>query len=164
MGIRSDISRRHMLALSAAAVTLAAAAVTPAFAQAVGLTAIYGEGENAQSIPDFSGFWMHPLPGFEPLSSGPTALVNRSRRANGTGDILRLAGDYTNPILKPAAVEVVKRHAELGLNGIAIRTRATSVGPEGCRSCLRMDPRSSSSSRTRSPFFMPTIIKSATCA
>jgi hypothetical protein len=82
--------------------TLAAAVVTPAIAQAVAAD-IYGGGENAESsIPDFSGSWMHPLPGFEPLSVGPTALVNRSRRANGTGDILKLTGDYTNPILKPA--------------------------------------------------------------
>jgi hypothetical protein len=144
--------------------TLAAAVVTPAFAQAVAPTVIYGGGENAESIPDFSGFWMHPLPGFEPLSSGPTALVNRSRRANGTGDILKLAGDFTNPILKPAAVEVVKRHAELGLNGIGDPNPRNQCCPEECLSFSRMGPRSSSSSRTRSPFFMATIIKSATCA
>ena len=74
--------------------------------------------ESAEAIPDFSGIWVHALPGFEPLPSGPTALVNRSRRENGTGDILKLAGDYTNPILKPQAAEVVKKHGELGLNGI----------------------------------------------
>jgi len=74
--------------------------------------------ESAASIPDFSGFWVHGLPGFEPLPSGPTALVNRSRRPNGTGDILKLAGDYANPILKPEAAEIVKSHGELGLNGI----------------------------------------------
>ena len=36
--------------------------------------------ERATSIPDFSGVWTHSIPGFEPLASGPTALVNRSRR------------------------------------------------------------------------------------
>ena len=30
----------------------------------------------------------------------------------------RLAGDYTNPILKPAAAAVVKKHGELGMAGI----------------------------------------------
>ena len=33
------------------------------------------------SVPDFSGIWAHQwLPGFEALPSGPTALVNLSRR------------------------------------------------------------------------------------
>src|SRR5438105_8088968 len=79
--------------------TLGAAVVTPAFGQAVAPTvgsANVGS-ESAESIPDFSGSWVHPLPGFEPLPSGATTLVNRSRRPNGTGDILKLAGDYTNP-------------------------------------------------------------------
>ncbi len=100
--------------------TLAAAVVTPAFGQAVApkVGPADGGSESAEAIPDFSGIWVHALPGFEPLPSGPTALVNRSRRENGTGDILKLAGDYTNPILKPAAAEVVKKHGELGLNGI----------------------------------------------
>jgi hypothetical protein len=100
--------------------TVAAAVVTPAFGQAVAPTVgpAGSEEESASSIPDFSGIWVHSIPGFEPLPSGPTALVNRSRRENGTGDILKLAGDYTNPILKPEAAEVVKKHGELGLNGI----------------------------------------------
>jgi hypothetical protein len=100
--------------------TLAAAVVTPAFGQAVAPKGgpANGGSEGSEAIPDLSGIWVHALPGFEPLPSGPTALVNRSRRENGTGDILKLAGDYTNPILKPAAAEVVKKHGELGLNGI----------------------------------------------
>ncbi len=85
---------------------LAAAFVTPTF----------GQSESAESIPDLSGIWAHANPGFEPLASGPTSLINRSRRPNGTGDGLKLAGDYTNPILKPEAAEVVKKHGELGLN------------------------------------------------
>src|SRR5712672_3173518 len=80
------------------------------------VTATSFESESAQSIPDLSGIWTHANPGFEPLASGPTSLINRSRRPNGTGDGLKLAGDYTNPILKPQAAEVVKRHGELGLN------------------------------------------------
>jgi hypothetical protein len=113
--------------------TLAAAVVTPAFGQAVAPTvgAANGGSEGAESIPDFSGFWVHPLPGFEPLSSGPTALVNQARRPNGTGDILKLAGDYTNPILKPEAAEVVKGHAELGLNGIGDPNPRNQCWPAG---------------------------------
>ena len=82
--------------------TLAAAVVTPAFGQAVAPTvgpAGSGE-ESAASIPDFSGLWVHGLPGFEPLPSGPTALVNRSRRPDGKSLNNQLVGDYT--ILIPA--------------------------------------------------------------
>jgi hypothetical protein len=115
-------------------VTLAAAAAAPAWAQApaprVGPVGS-GEVESAAPIPDFSGIWVHPLPGFEPLPSGPTALVNRARRPNGTGDILRLAGDYTNPILKPEAAEVVKQHGELGLNGIGDANPRNQCWPGG---------------------------------
>ncbi len=101
--------------------TLAAAFVTP----------IFGQSESAESIPDFSGIWIHANPGFEPLASGPTALVNRARRPNGTGDILRLAGDYNNPILKPEVVEVVKKHGELGMAGIGDPNPRNQCWPEG---------------------------------
>src|SRR3984893_2740120 len=111
----------------------AAAVATPAFGQAVAPTAEpAGGGEDrTPSIPCFPGFWVHGLPGFEPLPSGPTALVNRSRRPNGTGDILKLAGDYTNPILKPEAAEVVKRHGELGLKGIGDPNPRNQCWPGG---------------------------------
>jgi len=113
--------------------TLAAAVATPALGQAVAPTvgSAKGGSESTKSIPDLSGFWVHPLPGFEPLASGPTALVNRSRRANGTGDILKLAGDYTNPILKPEAAEIVKGHGELGLNGIGDPNPRNQCWPGG---------------------------------
>src|SRR5436853_3759484 len=66
-----DWQWRRFLLISA----FAASVVTPAFGQAVAGQA-NGGNEGAESIPDFSGFWLHPLPGFEPLPSGPTALVN----------------------------------------------------------------------------------------
>src|SRR3954469_3615640 len=72
--------------------------------------------QGAESIPDLSGIWTHANPGFEPLASGPTSLINRARRPNGTGDGLKLVGDYTNPILKPAAAAIVKKHGELAVN------------------------------------------------
>jgi hypothetical protein len=98
---------------------LAAVVATPVFGQSVAPTvgsANSGK-ESGASIPDISGKWLHPsIPGFEPLSSGPTSVVNRSRR-NGTGNINQLVGDYTNPILKPQAAEVLKRHGEIMLSG-----------------------------------------------
>ena len=114
-------------------ITLAAVVATPAFGQAGAPTVgpANSEEESAAPIPDLSGIWVHPLPGFEPMPSGPTALVNRSRRPNGTGDILKLAGDYTNPILKPEAAEVVKQHGELGLNGIGDPNPRNQCWPAG---------------------------------
>ncbi len=53
-------------------VTLAAAAATPAFGQAVAPTVAPANSgkESAASIPDFSGMWVHgSIPGFEPLPS-----------------------------------------------------------------------------------------------
>ena len=46
------------------------------------VAAIPGWGQAAPAtVPDLSGMWAHPsLPGMEPLASGPTSLVNLSRR------------------------------------------------------------------------------------
>jgi hypothetical protein len=113
-------------------VTLAAAAASPAFGQAVAPTVgpAKSGNESAASIPDFSGIWVHSIPGFEPLPSGPTSLVNRSRR-NGVSNLLELVGDYTNPILKPEAAEVVKKHGEISLRGIGYPTPRNQCWPGG---------------------------------
>ena len=147
------------------AVTLAAAAATPAFAQAVAPTVGPADGgkESAASIPDFSGIWVHSIPGFEPLASGSTSLVNRSRR-NGIGDLLQLVGDYTNPILKPEAAEVVRRHGEISLRGIGYPTPRNQCWPGGVPFVFRVAQRSCCNSQTRLPSFITTIIKCVTCA
>src|SRR6266446_9051378 len=120
--------RRYFLLV----VTLAAAAAAPAFGQAVAPTVSPANSgkESAAPIPDFSGIWVHSIPGFEPLASGPTSLVNRSRR-NGIGNLLELVGDYTNPILKPEAAEVVKKHGEISLKGIGYPTPRNQCWPGG---------------------------------
>jgi hypothetical protein len=127
--------RRELLLL----VTLATAA-TPALGQtvapAVGPT--NSGTQTAASFPDFSGIWDHPfLPGLEPPLSGAGPVVNKSRRrqvadADGrpvpaTNGVLvsnpnGLVGDYTNPILKPEAAEVVKRRGEAELSGVGYPT------------------------------------------
>ena len=40
----------------------------------------------------------------------------RALGANGTGNILELVGDYTNPILKPQAADIVKKSLGLQSN------------------------------------------------
>jgi hypothetical protein len=65
-------------------VVVLGAAAAPAFGQAVAPTVAPANSgkESAASVPDFSGMWVHgSIPGFEPLPSGPTSLVNRSRRS-----------------------------------------------------------------------------------
>ena len=106
------------------AMMLTAVAAVPAFGQAVMPTVgSAGNGkEITASIPDFSGMWVHgSIPGFEPLASGPTSLVNRSRRttaqllrdlaidwqgpgeppsADGVSNLLELVGDYTKSCIR----------------------------------------------------------------
>ena len=88
-GEQMDLRWRNFLLV----VTLAAAAATPAFGQAVVPAAgPVAKGEtSAASVPDFSGLWVHANPGYEPLASGPTSLVNLLRRPNGTGDNVKLS-------------------------------------------------------------------------
>jgi hypothetical protein len=123
------LQRRNFLLV----VALAAAAATPAFGQAVAPTVAPANSgkESAASVPDFSGMWVHgSIPGFEPLPSGPTSLVNRSRR-DGVSNILELVGDYTNPILKPEAADVVKKHGEISLAGVGYPTPRSQCWPGG---------------------------------
>src|ERR1700693_5840926 len=102
--------------------------------------------QGTTSIPDFSGVWSYPYwPSFELPLSGPGPVVNKLRRrqvldADGrplpaanaplAGDPLRLVGDYTNPILKPEAAEIVKKQGELELiEGAPTPTNQCWPGP-----------------------------------
>src|SRR5437762_12649583 len=111
-------------------VALAIAAAPPILAQKV--PAIMSASAAQGAIPDFSGIWAHPfLTGFEPPASGPGPVRNKSRRPNGVANFQLLVGDYTNPILKPHAAEVVKRHGEISLAGIGYPTPSNQCWPGG---------------------------------
>ena len=95
------LQRRDFLLVVALA---AEAAATPALGQALAPTVASASSgkassgkESAASIPDFTGLWVHgSIPGFEPLPSGPTSLVNRSRRS--VARLIRdLAGEWQGP-------------------------------------------------------------------
>lgn len=91
-----------------------------------------GQAAPAASVPNLSGVWAHAsIPGFEPLRSGPTALINLSRREGGVADNRELVGDYRNPILKPDAAETVKRFGEISLAGIGYPTPRNQCWPGG---------------------------------
>jgi len=94
-------------------------------------TPVLGQRQNSASIPDFSGIWTHSIPGFEPMASGPTAIINTQRRENGTGNILKLVGDATNPILTPQAAEILKMHGQRGLTWTGDPNPRTQCRPEG---------------------------------
>src|ERR1700730_6426000 len=103
--------------------------------------------QDKASVPDFSGVWGNPyLYGIEPPLSGPGPVVNKSRRRQAfdvdgrplpainaplVSDARQLVGDYTNPILKPAAAEVVKKHGELSLAGMGYPSPRNQCWPEG---------------------------------
>ena len=113
-----------------AVILVAAAATVPARGQAIEQTSSGAQG--AASVPDFSGIWARlSFPGFEPLASGPTSLVNRSRSPNGAGEVSQLVGDYTNPILKPQAAEVVKKYGEMSLAGVTFPNPRNQCWPGG---------------------------------
>jgi hypothetical protein len=111
-------------------VTFAAAIATAALGQTVTPSPTKGVAQGAASIPDFSGVWRHgSLPWFEPPESGPAPVTNRSRR-NGVSNYDQLVGDYTNPILKPWAAEVVKKYGEISLAGITFPSPSNQCWPE----------------------------------
>jgi hypothetical protein len=120
--------RRNFLLL----VTLAAATSALAQDAAAQAGAASSVTQSATSIPDFSGIWAHPtIPGFEPPALGPGPVVNKSRNPQtGRSDILKLVGDYTNPILKPQAAEAVKKHGEIEVSGGVAPTPSNQCWPE----------------------------------
>ena len=86
--------------------------------------------QNRASIPDFSGAWTKPYIGIESPASGPGPVTNRSRR-NGRRDVYQYVGDYANPILKPEAAEIVKKHGEISLTGVPYPSPRNQCWPEG---------------------------------
>jgi hypothetical protein len=46
-------------------------------------------------------------------------------------NVYQYVGDYSNPILKPQAAEVVKKHGEISLTGVAYPTPGSQCWPEG---------------------------------
>jgi hypothetical protein len=58
-------------------------------------------------------------------------VVNKSRRPDGVGNANQFVGDYTNPILKPQAAEVVRKHGEISLAGGTYPTPSNQCWPSG---------------------------------
>src|SRR5258706_4688187 len=87
--------------------------------------------ERGAATPDFSGIWTHPYwPGFDPALSGQGGIVNKARRPDGVGDSDQLVGDYTSPILKPRAADVVRQLGEISKSGVTFPTPANQCWPQ----------------------------------
>jgi hypothetical protein len=105
-------------------VALSAAVAMPVFGQTASLGA--GSGEATASVPDLSGMWVHPyFPGIEPPASGPGPVFNRTRLVPGG----QLVGDFSNPILKPEAAAIVKKHGDV--SGMTYPTPSNRCWPSG---------------------------------
>ena len=84
----------------------------------------------AAGIPDLTGQWGRNVLYFEPPPSGPGPINNRSLRPNGAMDGSALVGDYTDPILKPAAAEAIRKLGGISLKGIAFANPHNQCRPE----------------------------------
>ena len=74
--------------------------------------------DSAGNIPDLSGLWARQyFFGFEPPETGHGPIANRSRLPSGQSNPDQFVGDYSDPILKPAAAEILKRRGEITLSG-----------------------------------------------
>jgi hypothetical protein len=100
------------------------------------------------SIPDITGVWIYPFCcGFTRPLSGPGPVVNKYRMRQLTGadgrpfppganvplvsSLEGFVGDESNPILKPRAAEVVKKHGEIEASGVPTATPRNQCWPEG---------------------------------
>jgi hypothetical protein len=82
-------------------------------------TPLRAQSKTGTAIPDFSGIWTHPSLGFESQVAGPGPVRNLSRLPNGAANFDMLIGDYTNPILKANATEIIKKRGEVSRSGRA---------------------------------------------
>ena len=122
------MNTKPLLIASAIAVGLAMPATAQQSTTMIGLTDSSTQG--GTSIPNLTGVWTHLYLGLEPPISGPGPVTNRSRR-NGARSVYQYVGDYTNPILKPQAAEIVKQRGEISLTGVTLPNPTNQCWPAG---------------------------------
>ena len=126
------MNRRTTFMLTSVAVFACAMPAFPefGFAPAFGQTEApavgpVGATQRTASVPDLSGIWSRPYFGVEPPLSGPGPVMARP------GNRGRIVGDYTNPILKPHAADIVKKRGEIEVSGAAVPNPRNQCWPEG---------------------------------
>jgi hypothetical protein len=87
--------------------------------------------ENSASIPALSGHWGRTNFNLEQPASGPKFIANILRKPDGTiDDDTARVGDFTNPILKPEAAEILRKHGEFSRTGQSIPDPHNQCWPE----------------------------------
>jgi hypothetical protein len=71
----------------------------------------------AETVPNFSGFWSRAVFGLEFPESGLGPTRNLSRKPNGTSNQSKAMGDYNNPNLTPEAARLIKQRSEVTARG-----------------------------------------------
>lgn len=138
--------RRRLTFLSLALVSIVLAALA-ALLQTTGAAEA-----PASPAPDLSGIWTKPYLGWEMPLSGPLPVTNKIRRKQlfdidgqrwpaATAPLVNTAsslmGDYANPILKPAAAELVKKRGENEQHGMPNASARNQCWPEGLPAVFR---------------------------
>jgi len=80
--------------------------------------------------------WAREYIGFDAPASGAGPIANRSRIPTGQSNLDQIVGDYSNPILKPAAVEVIRQRGEIALSGRVAPDMFNQCGPQQTPSML----------------------------
>jgi hypothetical protein len=110
------------------------AAAMPCWGQTAGPAAEPADAnaQGATSIPDFSGMWARiSFPGFELPLAGPGPLTNLRRAPGGRPTVSAWVGDYTNPILKAEAAEIVKSRGAIEERGLHAPSPRSYCWPGG---------------------------------
>jgi hypothetical protein len=83
------------------------------------------------------------------------------RSPKGSASIYGYVGDHTNPILKPQAAEIVKKHGEIELGGAHAPNPRTQCWPGGVPFVFRSVGMQMLQQSARSCSFIPKATKSA---
>ena len=85
-------------------------------------TSALGAQDSSNSVPDFAGLWARETFGLEAPTSGRGPVRARPRNTGG-------GGDYTDPLLKPEAAEIVKTRGDIVRSGHAYPTVSSQCYP-----------------------------------
>jgi hypothetical protein len=96
--------------------------------------------DNTDAIPQLSGHWTRSVLNLAPPPIGPGPILNMFRNPNGTINDTYRVGDFRSPLLKPEAAEVLRKHGEMSLSGMAIPDPHNQCWPEppGFASAIEM--------------------------
>jgi hypothetical protein len=87
--------------------------------------------QNATPIPNLSGHWGRTNFNLEQPPSSPQFIVNTMKKRDGTiDDDAARVGDFLNPILKPEAAEILRKHGEFSRTGQSIPDPHNQCRPE----------------------------------